>query len=89
MEIIEESLNGQREDKILFKCSQKSIRDQFNVLKNNFTKQEREEECDSGISTEISEVDECVEETIERFKERDDNQRKENEEKKKVPTNIY
>ena len=30
-----ESLNGQREDKILFKVSQRSVRDRFNVLKNN------------------------------------------------------
>ena len=82
-EQITESLNGQREDKILaVKVSQRSLRDRFNVLKNNFTKWQREEERASGISPEISEVDECLEDIIERFKERDENQRKENEEKK-------
>ena len=43
---------------------------------------QREEECASGISPEISEVDECLGDIIERFEERDENQRKENEEKK-------
>ena len=60
-EQIAESLNGQREDKILFKVSQRSVRDRFNVLKNNFTKRQREEECASGVSPEIFEVDECLE----------------------------
>ena len=48
-EQIAKSLNGQREDKILFKVSQRSVRDRFNVLKNNFTKRQREEECASGV----------------------------------------
>ena len=43
-EQIAESLNGQREDKILFKVSQRSVRNRFNVLKNNSAKQHREEE---------------------------------------------
>ena len=60
-EQIAESLNGQREDKILFKVSQRSARDRFNFLKNNFTKRQREEECASGVSPEIFEVDECLE----------------------------
>ena len=34
-EQIAESLNGQREDKILFEVSQRSVRDRFNALKNN------------------------------------------------------
>ena len=67
----------------MFKDSQRSVRDRFNILKNNFAKQHREEECASGISPEISEVDESLEDIIERFKERDENQRKENKEKKK------
>ena len=67
----------------MFKVSLRSVRDRFNVLKNNFAKRQREEERASGISLEISEVDECLEDIIERFKERDENQRKENEEKKK------
>ena len=86
-EQITESLNGQREDKILtVKVSQRSLRDRFNVLKNNFAKWQREEERASGISPEISEVDECLEDIIERFKERDENQRKGNEEKKERAT---
>ena len=72
-EQIAESLNGQREDKILFKVSQRSVRDRFNVLKNNVTKRQREEERASGISPEISEGDEWLEDIIERFKERDEN----------------
>ena len=44
---------------------------------------QREEECASGISPEISEVDEGLQEIIEKFKERDENRRKENAEKKK------
>ena len=73
----------------MFKVSQKSVRDQFNALKNNFAKQQREEERASDISPEISEVDECLEDIIERFKERDENQRKENEEKKKGPQKMH
>ena len=82
-EQIAESLNSLREDKILFKVSQRSVRDRFNVLKNNFAKRQRDEERTSGISPEISEVDECLDDIIERFKERDENQRKENEKKKR------
>ena len=37
-EQIAEGLNGQREDKILLKVSPRSVRDRFNVLKNNFAK---------------------------------------------------
>ena len=88
-EQIAESLNGQREDKILFKVSQRSERERFNFLKNNFAKRQREEERASGISPEIPEVDECLEDIIERFKERDENQRKENEEKKKGPQKMH
>ena len=82
-EQIAENLNGQGEDKFLFKVLQRSVRDQFNVLKNNFSKQQGEEEHASGMSHEISEVDECLEDIVEGFKERDENQRKENEEKRK------
>ena len=64
-EQIAESLNGQREDKILFKVSQRSVRDRFNVLKNNFAKRQREEERASGISPEICQVDECLEDIVE------------------------
>ena len=88
-EQIAERLNGQRIDKILFKVSQKSVRDRFNALRNNFAKRQREEERASGILPEISEVDECLEDIIERFKERDKNQRKENEEKRKGPQKIH
>ena len=44
------------------------MRDRFNVPKNNFFPRQREEERASGISLEISEVDECLEDVIERFK---------------------
>ena len=81
-EQIAESLNSQREDKILFKVSQRSVRDWFYTLKNNFAKWQKEEERASGISSEISEVDEYLEDITERFKERNENQRKENDEKK-------
>ena len=54
---IAESLNGQREDKIVFKVSQRSVRDRFNVLKISFPKRKAEEEHGSCISHEISEVD--------------------------------
>ena len=64
-EQIAESLNGLREDKSLFKVSQRSVRDRFNVLKNNFAKRQREEERASGISPEICQVDECLEDIIE------------------------
>ena len=80
-EQIAESLNGQREDKILFKVSQRSVRDRFNVLKDNVTKRQREEERASAISPEISEDDEWLEDIIERFKERDENRRRNNSKK--------
>ena len=67
----------------MFKFSQRFVGDLFNVLKNNFVRRQREEERATGISPEISEVDECLEDIIERFKQRDENQRKENEEKRK------
>ena len=73
----------------MFKVSLRSVRDRFNVLKNNFAKRQSEEERASGISLEISEVDEYLEDIIERFKERDENQRKENEEKKKGPQKMH
>ena len=89
-EQITESLNGQREDKILtVKVSQRSLRDRFNVLKNNFAKWQREEERASGISPEISEVDECLEDIVEMFKERDENRRKEKKKKKKGPKKVH
>ena len=62
------------------------MRDQFNALKNNFAKQQREDERASDISPEISEVDECLEDIIERFKERHENQKNESEEKKERAT---
>ena len=64
-EQIAEGLNGQRENKIMFKVSQRSVRDRFNVLKNNFAKRQREKERASGISPEICQVDECLEDIIE------------------------
>ena len=70
----------------MFKVSQRSERERFNFLKNNFAKRQREEERASGISPEIPEVDECLEDIIERFKERNENQRNENEEKKERTT---
>ena len=70
-EQIAESLNGQREYKILFNMSQRSVRGRFNALKNNFAKRKSEEERACGILPEISEVDECLQDIIERFKERD------------------
>ena len=73
----------------MFKVSQRSVRDRFNVLKNNFAKRQREEERASGISPEISEVDECLDDIIEKFKERDENRRKENAEKKKGPHKMH
>ena len=73
----------------MFNVSQRSVRDRFNVLKNNFAKRQKEEEPASGISSDISEVDGCLEEVTERFKERYENQRKENEEKKKGPQKIH
>ena len=73
----------------MFKFSQRFVGDLFNVLKNNFVRRQREEERATGISPEISEVDECLEDIIERFKERDENQRKENEEKKKGPQKMH
>ena len=85
-EQIAESFNGQRDDKILFTISQRTVRDRFNILKNNFVKRQWEGQRGSGISFEISEVDECSEDIIERFKERDENQRKENEERKERTT---
>ena len=62
------------------------MRDRFNVLRNNFARRQREGERASGISPEISEVDECLKDIRERFKERDENQSKENEEKKERAT---
>ena len=73
----------------MFKFSQRFVGDLFNVLKNNFVRRQREEERATGISPEISEVDECLEDIIERFKQRDENQRKENEEKKKGPQKMH
>ena len=51
--------------------SQRSVRGRFNALKNNFAKRKSEEERACGILSEISEVDECLQDIIERFKERD------------------
>ena len=55
------------------------MRDRFNILKNKFAKQQMEEKRASAIWPKISEVDEHLEDVIEGFKERDENQRKENE----------
>ena len=73
----------------MFKFSQRFVGDLFNVLKNNFVRRQREEERATGISPEISEVDECLEDIIERFKERHENQRNESEEKKKGPQKMH
>ena len=82
-EQIAESLNGQRQDKIMFKVSQRSVRDRYNLLASNYTKRQRDEERASGISPEVTEVDICLEDIIERFKEKDENLKKENDEQKK------
>ena len=55
------------------------MRDRFNILKNKFAKQQMEEKRASAIWPKISKVDEHLEDVIEGFKERDENQRKENE----------
>ena len=70
-EQIAKSLNDQREDKILFKISQRPVPDWFNVLKSNLAKRKREQERASCFSPKISEVDECLEAIIQRFKKRD------------------
>ena len=48
-EHIAASLNGQREGKIFFKVSQRSVRDRFNILKNKFAKQQMKEKRASAI----------------------------------------
>ena len=73
----------------MFKFSQRFVGDLFNVLKNNFVRRQREEERATGISPEISEVDECLEDIIEMFKERDENRRKEKKKKKKGPKKMH
>ena len=78
---IAESLNGLNTT-MYFKVTQRSVRDRYNLLVENYKKKEREEARASGIDAEETELDQSVADAIERFREADENHQQESEEKK-------
>ena len=69
-EKIAESLNGLNTVcELYFKVAERSVRDRYKLLVDNFKKPEQEEAAASGISPEETENDIALAEIIERFKE--------------------
>ena len=72
-EKIAESLNGLNTVcELYFKVTQRSVRDRYKLLVDNFKKREREEDAASGISPEETESDIALADIIERFEEVDE-----------------
>ena len=82
-EKIAESLNGLNTVcELYFKVTQRSVRDRYKLLVDNFKKREREEAAASGISPEETESDIALADIIERFEEADEMHKKQTDEKK-------
>ena len=82
-EKIAESLNGLNTVcELYFKVTQRSVRDRYKLLVDNFKKREREEDAASGISPEETESDIALADIIERFEEADEMHKKQTDEKK-------
>ena len=79
-EEIAEILNGIPEPN--FAVTKRSVRDHFNTLSTNYKKRMRDEEKASGISPEITEVDEALADLLERFDQADEEFKVENNRKK-------
>ena len=78
-----ESLNGLNTVcELYFKVTQRSVRDRYKLLVDNFKKREREEDAASGISPEETESDIALADIIERFEEADEMHKKQTDEKK-------
>ena len=82
-EKIAESLNGLNTVcELYFKVTQRSVRDWYKLLIDNFKKREREEAAASGISPEETESDTALANIIERFEGADEMHKKQTDEKK-------
>ena len=82
-EKIAESLNRLNTAwELYFKVTQRSVRDRYKPLADNFKKREREEAATSGISPEETESDIAVTDITERFEETDEMHKKQTDEKK-------
>ena len=82
-EKIAESLNGLNTVcELYFKVTQRSVRDRYKLLVDNFKKREREEAAASGISPEETESVIALADIIERFEEADEMHKKQTDEKK-------
>ena len=74
---IAESLNGLNTVcELYFKVTQRSVRDRYKLLVDNFKKREQEEAAASGISPEETESDIALADIIERFEEADEMHKK-------------
>ena len=81
-EKIAESLNGLNTVcELYFKVTQRSVRDRYKLLVDNFKKREREAAA-SGISPEETQSDTALADIIERFEEADEMHKKQTDEKK-------
>ena len=82
-EEVSDSLNGAADAALKFKVTQRSVRDRFKLLMQNYKKRQNEEIKASGIAPpEETELEHALEDIIERFQEADTNYRKELEDKK-------
>lgn len=79
-EMISESLNSIEKPK--FSVNQKSVRDHYNLLDKEHRKRIKEEEKASGISPEHTELEEHMQDLIERFDAKDSEDQLADEEKK-------
>ena len=66
----------------MFNVNQRSVRDRYKVLETRFNEKEREEAKASGISPEESEIDQAMQEIIEKMNEAEQSYHKISEEKK-------
>ena len=83
-EKIAESLNGLNTVcELYFKLTQRSVRDRYKLLVDNFKKCNREEAAAGRISPEETESDIALADIIERFEEADEMHKKQTDEKKK------
>ena len=82
-EKIAESLNGLNTVcELYFKVTQRTVRDRYKLLVDNFKKREQEEAAASRISPEETESDIALADIIERFKEADKIHKKQTDEKR-------
>lgn len=65
-DIMSQTLNYMED--LYFKVSQRSVRDRFKTISDNFKRRIREEESASGITPDYTELDQALHDVIERFK---------------------